>query len=312
MTASDTALVFDIKRFAVHDGDGIRTTVFLKGCPLRCRWCQNPEGLEMKPALLYMKTKCLHCGSCAKTAVNGEVTWEEDHPVINRAYEGSYDNVLKACPSGALVMDSQRYTEDELLARIQEDRVFFRDTGGVTFSGGEPLLQGAFLVNLLQRCQEAGIKTAIETSLSVSSEIVKGVLPHLDQIYADLKCFDGERHKQQTGQSNDLILNNIRILLESEQKDRVTIRTPLIPGATADRENIRAIASFLTSIYPDVRYELLNYNVLAPAKYEMTGKTYGMEEGLKRFSESEMEVFRTAARDGGITNLIQEKKTEGE
>lgn len=308
MTGSETALVFDIKRFAVHDGAGIRTTVFFKGCPLRCRWCQNPEGLEESQRPVFFQSRCIHCGSCLKVADPEQEKWENNGPVWNFKWRGDWNRAVHACPTGALAMDSRRYTVSELMEKIREDRVFFRENGGVTFSGGEPLLQNTFLTAVLKQCRKEGIHTAVETSLSVSSEAVRNTVPYLDQIFADFKLFDGDQHRKHTGMDNTQITENIRFLLESDHRDAVTVRTPLIPGITADYDNIQKIAHMISSLYPEVKYELLNYNTLAPAKYPMTGKTYPLMDTLARFSEKEMDRFYQAASDGGVRNTVREEK----
>ena len=234
----------------------------------------------------------------------------KDHPELNYTYFGTFDNLVKACPSGAITYDSVPYTKEELLEKILEDKVFYRESGGVTFSGGEPMAQGQFLIELLKLCKENGIHTAIETSLYVSAEILEQALPYLDQIYADMKFFNPEDHEKYTGQDNRIIRCNTKILLESDKKDCVTIRTPLIPGMTATETNIRAIASFISSIEPDVNYELLNYNDLAGAKYPMIGKSFGMPDNIKRFKAHEMKKYYKAALDGGVKNLITETKVK--
>jgi len=148
----------------------------------------------------------------------------------------------------------------------------------------------------------------VETSLSVSSEAVRNTVPYLDQIFADFKLFDGDQHRKHTGMDNTQITENIRFLLESDHRDAVTVRTPLIPGITADYDNIQKIAHMISSLYPEVKYELLNYNTLAPAKYPMTGKTYPLMDTLARFSEKEMDRFYQAASDGGVRNTVREEK----
>ena len=228
--------------------------------------------------------------------------------MINRSFPGSFDHIVAACPAGAITYDCQFYTAEQLLAEIRKDEVFFRDDGGVTFSGGEPFLQGDFLTDVLKRCREEHIHTAIETALHAPGECIRAALPYLDQIYADIKVFDAQKHRALTGSSNERILENARNLLECETGDRVIIRTPLIPGATADPANIRAIAAFISGIRPEVRYELLNYNELAPSKYEMTGRTYGLKQTLRRFTEDEMKEFCRAAKDGGVKHLVNEEK----
>ena len=158
------ALVFDIKRFAVHDGHGLRTTVFFKGCPLRCRWCQNPEGLETTRQVLYFKTKCIHCRYCQQ--FNEHIDYR-DRPYF-KENQNDFTDVIKACPSGAIQYDSKEYDLDDLLSKIKEDEVFYKHGGGVTFSGGEPFMQGNFLIEILKRCKEEKIHTAIETSFYTS------------------------------------------------------------------------------------------------------------------------------------------------
>lgn len=299
--------VFDIKRFATHDGEGIRTTIFLKGCPLRCAWCQNPEGLSPKPQLLYMKSKCMRCGSCVIAAKHGGVSMKHDNIRLQRSASEDWQHILELCPTGALRYDAKEYTVEELLKEIQKDAPFFRYGGGVTLSGGEPLLQDDFACRLLQACKAEGIHTTMETSLYVSLPKLQRVLPYLDHIYADLKVFDSAVHKAYTGVENAVILENIRYLLQDESmRKRVTIRTPLIPEMTARRENIAAIARFLSDCYAGVRYELLNYNPLAKAKYDYLDMEYCFAENPKLYTKEEMETFYQIARDQGIQNLIIE------
>jgi pyruvate formate lyase activating enzyme len=296
--------VFDIKRFAVHDGDGLRTTVFFKGCPLRCKWCQNPEGLEAKPQPVYLKAQCIQCGLCMKAAKKDQLSWNNG-PVINRINPGNFDEIVKACPSGALRYDSTAYTKEQLMENILSDKVFYRDRGGVTFSGGEPFVQGESLIELLKACKEAGIHTAIESSFFADQDLVQNAAPHLDRIFADVKILDRKKHKAATGQDNQIILDNVAWLLTSEHKDKVIIRTPLIPGWSADEENIASIARFISGLYADVKYELLNYNPLASSKYEMTGKEYPLGS-LAMFDKKTMEHFQSIAKTNGIKNLITE------
>lgn len=303
MRTSD-ALVFDIKRFAVHDGDGLRTTVFFKGCPLRCLWCQNPEGLEAARQPVYLKKQCIGCGRCVKASDSGQVTWDGG-PVLHREKK-DFDAVVDACPAGAIRYDSRPYTEEELMEEIRKDEVFFRHNGGVTFSGGEPLMQGDFLARILHACKEEGIHTALESSFYGDPVLVKRIAPDLDRIFADMKLFEGDVHKEATGVFNEKIKENIGWLLTNpEHRDKVIIRTPLIPGYTASEENIGAIARWISSLYPDVKYELLNYNPLAESKYEMTGKTYGLARH-KLFTKEEMDRFKGIARANGVRYLIEE------
>lgn len=296
------ALVFDIKRFAVRDGHGLRTTVFFKGCPLRCRWCQNPEGLETTRQVLYFKTKCIHCRCCQQ--FNEHIDYR-DRPYFKKN-QNDFTDVIKACPSGAIQYDSKEYDLDTLLSKIKEDEVFYKHGGGVTFSGGEPFMQGDFLIEILKRCKEEKIHTAIETSFYTSLELIKKALPYLDLIYIDLKLFDEKKHQKYTGVSSKIIKENIRYVLQSEHKKKVIIRTPLIPQITATDENLEAIVRYLVELDPNVNYELLNYNPLASSKYELVGKEYGIDTNYKMFDEKQMQHFYDVALQANLKNLIRE------
>lgn len=298
--------VFDIKRFSTHDGLGIRTTVFLKGCPLRCRWCQNPEGLSVKPQVLYMENKCIHCFSCVHASKHQGIEIEQGHVKVHRQASEDWEMVIDACPTRALQMDSQTYTIKELVEEIKKDEAFFQREGGVTISGGEPFLQPEGLIALLQACKQEKIHTAIETSLYTDLKWVQKALPFLDQIYADCKLFDPVSHQRYTGVDNQKIQENIRYLLESDQKENLIIRTPLIPQMTATQQNIAQIASFISSIYKDVKYEILNYNPLAKSKYAYLDMEYCFKENPKLYPASVMEKFYDVARKNGVRHLVIE------
>lgn len=294
-------LVFDIKRFAMHDGAGIRTTLFLKGCPLRCRWCQNPEGLDPKQELIYFKRHCIHCGACAKE--DRGIVFQGGCPhVLDR--KSNHDRALEACPAQALQYDARYYTVEEVLKEVKKDEVFFQQEGGLTISGGEPFMQVDFLEELLKRCQQEGIHTTIESSFYTSKDNMKRVLPYLDAIYCDLKILDPKLHQEATGVDNRIILENIQLLLESQKA--VTIRTPLIPGWSGTDENIAKIAQFLSGISSDMKYELLNYNPLASSKYHLYERNYGIDPNAKAYTKEEMDHFRTIAKENGIKNLVIE------
>lgn len=309
------ALVFDIRRFSTHDGRGIRTNIFFKGCPMRCVWCQNPEGLLPGPQPVWFSNLCIGCGTCIQTSRKGGVTLSQKAMCDNNVHaeytiiphgnmEDCWDDILDACPTGALRMDSRYYTLDQLLTEIEKDRVFMDMGGGVTLSGGEPLLQYHFAAELLKNLKSRGIHTAMETALDVASEALTAVYPYLDQLYADLKIYDNDKHKKYTGADNRQILKNLHFILTGEHRDRVIIRTPLIPQMTATEENIRQIAEFISGLYPDVRYELLNYNPLAQAKYPMAGREYCFKENPKRYTEQEMQKFRKIAEDAGVKHIL--------
>lgn len=298
--------VFDFKRFSTHDGNGIRTTVFLKGCTLRCVWCQNPEGISIKQRPLYFPSKCIHCNTCISIARNGGVYEEEGQIRLNVSKDENWNKIAEECPAVAITMDSKEYTVEEVVQEVLKDEVFFKYDGGVTLSGGEPLFQHEFAIEILKSLKEHGVKTTIETALNVSEDIVAKALEYLDNVYADCKIIDEEEHRKHTGVSNKLIKKNLELLLRSDKKDTVIIRTPLIPGFTTSEENIAGIAKFISSIYPEVKYELLNYNPLAQAKYSMVDKEYCYEENPKMYTDDQMRAFGKIATDNGIKNLILE------
>ena len=298
--------VFDIKRFSTHDGIGIRTTVFLKGCPLRCKWCQNPEGLLPTAQVLYMENKCIHCLSCLNASKRQGIEVKDGRICLHREKKEDWNAIVDACPTRALQFDSKEYTIEQLVTEIKKDEAFFKREGGVTISGGEPFLQPEGLLALLKACHEEKIHTAIETSLFTDSKWLEKALPYLDQIYADCKLFDAKEHKKYTGVDNTLILKNIQLLLQSDKKEHVIIRTPLIPTMTATKENIAAISKFLVSVYPDVHYEILNYNPLAQSKYAYLDMDFCFKENPNLYNKEVMESFYSVAKENGIRNLVIE------
>ena len=298
--------IFDIRRFSTHDGDGLRTTVFFKGCNLLCVWCQNPEGIPLKRMPMYLKNNCIHCKTCLKLSKNGGIYEEDGNIRLRRETEEDWDLIVYECPSGAIIMDSKTYTINELVKEIEKDKIFFSRGGGVTLSGGEPLMQGEFAVNLLKTLHERGINTAVETALNVPEIIMKKALPYLDVIFADIKIMNEDSHKKYVGASNTLIKSNLAHILTSKYKDKVIIRTPLIPNFTATEENLGKIAEFVSGLYPEIRYELLNYNPLAEAKYHLIDQKYCFEDNPKLYTKEQMISFGNIVKTHGIKNLIME------
>lgn len=296
--------VFDIRRFSTHDGDGIRTTAFLKGCPLCCVWCQNPEGISMEPRPLYMENTCIHCGTCIATGKYGGVVVDKNGRIcLDASKEEDWNSIVDACPAGAIVMDSKEMSSDEVVEELKKDIPFFKYGGGITLSGGEPLAQVDFAVEILKKCKELGIHTSIETSLFAKKEDLEKVLPYLDSAFADMKIFDDTEHKKHVGVSNEIIKENLKVLLTSKIRDKLIIRTPMIPGFTTSDENIASISRFISSIYEDVSYEILNYNPLAQAKYHLVDKEYCFEKNPPLYTEEEMEYFRCIAKHHGIKRI---------
>ncbi|WP_428771644.1 radical SAM protein [Treponema sp. HNW] len=251
--------IFDIQRFSLHDGPGIRTTVFLKGCPLRCLWCQNPEGLEFGIADVQKSKKAKKCRCIAPEALAEEV---------------------------------------------QADSVFFEVSGGgVTFSGGEALAQIDDVCTAADILRTKKIHTALETSLYAPRESIQKAVDSIDLILADIKIFDTEKHKAAIGADNELIRENFKYAAEKlKGTGRLIARTPLIPGYTADEKNIIEIGTFIGSIDSSIRWELLNFNPLASAKYnELHNSGFKRFEGLKPFSDSQMNEFKKIAVSCGVS-----------
>lgn len=242
-----TGVVFDIKECSVHDGAGMRITVFLKGCALRCKWCHNPEGLKREPELLYKRNKCVHCGRC-------------EYPCTHEACQ-KYGRCIYVCLKNCLQICGKRYTSETLAKKIFSYKAIFDACGGgVTFSGGEPLLQHCFLFEVISKLK--GIDIAIETAGYCDEKIFRAAVEKADTVIMDIKLFDREAHKRYTGVYNDAIKRNFRILRESGKP--YLIRTPLIAGITDTEENLSAIKQFIG----DSPWEILPENMLARVKYD--------------------------------------------
>lgn len=253
----EKGIIFDIKEFAVFDGPGMRQTVFLKGCPLHCSWCHNPEGLCMQPQLMVSTASCLHCGRCK------EVCEHETCIACGKC--------IPVCPLHLRRIAGTEMTSEELAEKIRKDSGYYaRYGGGVTFSGGEPLLQVDFLTEVLEQLSD--LHRAIETSGYCKPEKFWQVLQHLDFVMMDIKLFDRDKHKQYTGVYNTVILQNAKTLCEEETP--FVIRIPVIPGVNDDEENYRQTAAFLSGAKALQRVEFLPYHKTAGAKYSMVGKEY--------------------------------------
>ena len=250
-----TGTIFDIKEMAVHDGPGIRTTVFFKGCPLRCRWCHNPEGLSFEPQLMYKQVRCIDCKNCQR---------ECDHPECQ-----PFGRCIHACPENCLEIAGKRVEVKELAEELKKSADVLGDSfGGFTFSGGEPLAQPEFLLELMDHLKDYHL--CIETSGYADSEVFKKVIEKLDLVIMDIKLADGEELKKYTGAHYEKILKNFEILKNSGVS--FIIRTPLIPGITDTKENLDAIGE----IVGNSTWEKLPYNEMAGAKYKMLGMEYSL------------------------------------
>lgn len=267
--------VFNIQRYSTHDGPGIRTTVFLKGCPLRCKWCQNPESQKMTPVLMFRADKCTACGRCIDACPNGANSIVDGQLRIDR----ELCTGCGACtePGICLAMtrriEGEPMTVGEVMKQVNSDyNLYLNSGGGLTVSGGDCAVQPEFTVALLKAAHSDGVNTCVEITGAYPWERVEEIAEHADYIYFDLKCMDSEKHKEGTGVANKLILENAKKLVEA--KKQIQFRTPLIPGFNDSRENIEATARFIREelgLSPVEHLELLAYNNLGEEKYLRMG-----------------------------------------
>lgn len=247
MNMQDTGIVFDIKRYAIHDGPGIRTTVFLKGCLLNCPWCHNPEGRNEKPEFMWWAEKCIGCGDCQSVCPKDAISFSDDSLLIDKAKCDFCGDCTEACPSEALKMVGDEMTVTQMLKVVEKDRAFYvQSGGGVSLSGGEPLLQPDFSRSLLQACKERGIHTAVDTCGHVDSEVLLRISEHTDLFLYDLKLINDEKHKRFTGVSNKLVLENLKKL--SDSGHTTIVRFPLVLGVNDDESNIQEVGEFVSSL----------------------------------------------------------------
>ncbi len=267
-------IVFSIQRFSVHDGPGIRTTVFLKGCPLRCLWCHNPESAVMQPEIGYHAARCTLCTECVRVCPSDALS-VSGNKKIARSREKclSCFKCVNACPSGGMEQYGKSMTADEVVSAVMRDSKYYEKSGGgVTFSGGEPLLQAEFTAECAAKLKKRDIHTAVETSLFGSRQSLQTIMPYIDFYMADIKVMDDDIHKNVTGCSNEIILDNVIYL--AEKNADVLIRIPIIPGINDTEDNIRKTAEFLIKNTLYRKIELLPMHKLAEHKYEALGRDY--------------------------------------
>jgi pyruvate formate lyase activating enzyme len=286
-SSAPTGIVLNIQRYCSHDGPGIRTTVFLKGCSLRCKWCSNPESIHPKPEVSYDPKLCVgkkECGLCLKPPFpEGAfyvVEGDDDRVRANWDLAADCDEACASlCPTKAIDMFGKRMTVNEVLDEVEKDASFYRSThGGMTVSGGECLLQPDFTAALLEEAHRRGFNTAIETACNVPWRFVEKVLPHVDTMLHDHKLTIPERHKKWTGVDNKRILENFKKAYETFPNIDFIARTPLIPGVNADEEHIRAVLAFIRPHKNVIDYELLPYHRFGLGKYDYLGRVYELAD----------------------------------
>jgi len=264
------AFIFDIQRAAMHDGPGIRTTVFMKGCPLRCKWCHNPESQSTKPVLKYVERFCVGCKACQVVCPNGCHVFDGEKHLIDRAACSACGMCVENCAFHALSLLGKYVYPSEIVSLLEKDRKYFDKTnGGLTISGGEPLVQPEACMDLLREAKEHGFHTCLDTSGFAPEEVIREMLPFVDIFLFDYKITSAEKHKEYTGVDNALILSNLRYI--SEAGARIILRCPIIPGVNDDDEHLEAITALSEEKEGIIEVDLMFYHNIAKGKIPQVG-----------------------------------------
>lgn len=275
MEQSAVGTIFNVQRFSLHDGPGMRDLIFLKGCPLRCQWCANPESQQFQPELDCRASKCIGCQACAAACPTGAAALGPDGRIqVDRTRCQSCFACARVCCTGALSRVGEQITARALVERVMEQHMSWRAEGGITLSGGEPLAQADFAAELLERFRAEGVSTALETCGCVPYEAFRKAAPFCDLIFFDLKCMDPAIHKQYTGVENGPILDNLLALSREFPKLPLRVRTPLIPGINDSRVQLLDTVAFLRQLSSLADYELLPYHNWGEGKYHQLGREY--------------------------------------
>jgi pyruvate formate lyase activating enzyme len=300
------ATILEIQRMSTEDGPGIRTTIFFKGCSLKCAWCHNPESISSHPQIHWIANQCIGCKTCQGVCQEGALAFTEEGNRVDRRLCTGCGLCADECPAAALELLGRQWKLDDLVAEVIKDRIYFeKSDGGVTLGGGEPTLQLQFNVELLKKLKELNIHTALDTCGMCSGMALAKLLPYTDLILFDLKIIDPVKHQKFTGSTNRIILDNlafVRNCMQSEGYPReLWIRTPVIPNATATHENIRGIGSFLASNLNGFvnRWELCAFNNLCRDKYLRLDLEWEYQDH-ELLSKLEMEKMAAVARNSGV------------
>jgi pyruvate formate lyase activating enzyme len=295
---SPNGLIFSIQHFSIHDGPGIRSTVFFKGCPLTCHWCHNPESLSMSQELETADELCILCGRCADLCPQRAIIINEKCRCIDRNLCTVCGLCAEKCPSGSLTIKGEWRNVNSVLAEVLEDMPFYmQSNGGITLSGGEPLLQKDFCKALLEAAKKFSISTALDTSGYVKWSIIEELLPTVDLFLFDVKCYSETLHRVLTGVSNRQILTNLNLLLL--KKAPVQIRIPVIPGKNDKVKEIEAISHFIAERNPQINVDLLPYHFYAEQKYKRLGRQYSLQ-GLQPPTRDQLKILIDIIEKAGL------------
>jgi len=304
--AEVTGTILHLQRLSTEDGPGIRTTVFFKGCPLHCAWCHNPESLSLNPQVQWIGNRCIGCESCIEVCEEHGLTRTAEGILRDRALCVICGRCVDACPAGAMELLGKEVTVDELTTELLKDRAYFEKSGGgVTLSGGEPTLQPEFCGALMDALRAQGVHVALDTCGLCAPPVFRPLVKKADLVLFDIKLINSNDHKHWTGADNARILANLQLARESaassDGSKRLWIRTPLIPGATATRENLAAISAHLAASLDGTaeRWELCAFNNLCRDKYERLGMDWKFT-GVPLFSQAELDTFGEWARASGF------------
>jgi pyruvate formate lyase activating enzyme len=291
-----TPLIFDTKRYSINDGPGIRLTIFFKGCPLSCLWCHNPEGMSPKIQKLYSASKCIGAVECINICDQDALTLTKNGIVTDPYLCNLCGDCARVCPTKAIEMSGELQSAEDIMKLINKERFIFDGSGGgVTFSGGEPLMHHKFLINLLELCGKEGIHRTVDTSGYAPAKILLDVAQQTDHFLYDLKLMDSKKHKTYTGVPNERILSNLKLLAESGAS--INIRIPLINGINTDNDNIQKTAEFIQSLAGErKKVNLLPFHNIAQKKYEKLAQPFnvnGMNEPTNEQQEHILSIFKS-------------------
>lgn len=293
-------IIFNIQRFSLHDGNGIRTIPFFKGCPLSCKWCCNPESRNPQPELFFIKQNCDRCGKCIEVCPYDAISFESPS-FIDRSKCVACNACVEVCTMQALEMKGERTNVGRVMKELQKDSTLYRrSNGGITLSGGEPLFQPEFALEMLKACKEKGWHTAMETTGTASKKTIEMVMPYVDLALTDIKVMDNKIHQWAVGCSNQIILENLVLISEITN---VEVRVPLIPNINDDKENIKAVCNFVDTMHNVQVIHLLPYHTFGENKYDLLGMDYAMPKEAKNPPET-IEKLKSIVQNMGYECVI--------